>query len=305
MKDTRSRISSSITLILTVWATMLLAGCRQKELTFELEPLPVSVEYDWINAENAFPEGMTLLFFPTDGSSRPWRFDIGGREGGDIEIFPGDYSVISYNNDLPGVEFLDTDSYDRFSAAPCAVSDSLTTPTGMLYGAHLGHVSVRNPQGRRQRIILTPDSLSTVYHIRLDSVSGTERIKTATAVLNGVASSVCLQRQCNSSSSCSLAAPLSISHERRYMLETVTTGLGNPDIADPRLTLEVIVTTSHGKYSKSFDVTGQVVNSFNPRDVYIYIKGLEIPAADNPAGDGDVGISVGVDGWQVIEIIYS
>ena len=66
----------------------------------------------------------------------------------------------------------------------------------------------------------------------------------------------------------------------------------------------MIVTTSHGKYSKTFDVTDQVMNSKYPKDVYIHIKGLDIPEADTPS-DPDVGISVGVDGWQLIEITYS
>ena len=72
--------------------------------------------------------------------------------------------------------------------------------------------------------------------------------------------------------------------------------------------MEIIVTTSHGKYSKTFDVTDQIMNSMHPKDVYINIKGLDIPAADtptNPDSKDDVGISVGVDGCQLIEIIYS
>ncbi len=50
------------------------------------------------------------------------------------------------------------------------------------------------------------------------------------------------------------------------------------------------------------------MNSKHPKDVYINIKGLDIPEADdptNPDGNSDVGISVGVDGWQLIEIFYS
>ena len=50
------------------------------------------------------------------------------------------------------------------------------------------------------------------------------------------------------------------------------------------------------------------MNSKYVKDVNINIKGLDIPASDtptNPDGNHGVGISVGVDGWQLIEIIYS
>ena len=141
----------------------------------------------------------------------------------------------------------------------------------------------------------------------MDSVSGTQRIKTARAIINGIARSVCLQLQRNSEKTCCVSTPLQISPLARTTLEAVATGFGNPPVPNPRITLEVVVTTSHATYKKSFDVTDQVMNSSNPRDVNIYIKGMDIPEADlpdNPDGN-DVGISVGVDGWQVIEITYS
>lgn len=290
-----------------MWTLWVLTGCHQKEVDYDLNPMVVGVEFDWQDAKDANPEGMTLLFFPADGSSKPWRFDIQGRDGGDIEILPGLYRVLAFNNDLPGVEFTDKDSFDGFSAVVRNVGDTLSAPTGVLFAADLMEVAVRNTNGRRQILTFTPDSLSTVYHIRLDSVSGTERIKTAKAVLRGLARSVCLQLRCNSKESCAVTAPLLISPVDRSVLETVTTGFGNPDIPDPCIELEVIVTTSHGIYKKTFNVTDQVMNSKYPRNVNINITGLDIPAADtplNPDGD-DVGISVGVDGWQVIEITYS
>lgn len=294
--------------IMTMLTASFMSSCIQKELFYPLNPVKAIVYFDWANAPNADPEGMTLMFLPADKYSKSWRFDISGREGGEIEILPGIYNVVAFNNDLPGIYFTDTEDFDLFSATAKSVSDSLTSPTGMLYGATLPSVRICNDNGGPDIVTLTPDSLSTVYHIRLDSVSGSERIKTSNAIIKGIARSVNLQSQRNSKESCALYAPLHLSPENHSILETVTTGFGNPGIPDPRITLEVIVTTSHGKYSKSFDVTDQVMNSKYPKDVYIYIKGLDIPAADtpvNPDADPDIGISVGVDGWQLIEIYYS
>ena len=309
MKNTGARILSCFPiLILSVWAIGMLTACRQKDLVYAGDPVKVMVRFDWRKAAAADPEGMTLLFFPADMNSQFWRFDITGREGGEIELLSGEYRVLAYNNDLPGISFTDTDSYDRYSATVRSIVDSISSPTGLLYSAHLSTANIYNSPDAVPTITLTPDSLSTVYHIRLDSVSGTERIKTANAVIKGLARSVNLQLQRNSEDCCSLMAPLRISTERHSILETVITGFGNPDIPDPKITLEVLVTTSHGKYSKSFDVTDQVMNYNHPKDVYISIKGLDIPAVDiptDPDGNPDVGIAVGVDGWQLIEIIYS
>ncbi|MDE6741408.1 MAG: DUF5119 domain-containing protein [Muribaculaceae bacterium] len=292
---------------LILWSVWVLTGCCQKEIEYDLEPIVVGMNFDWQNAIDANPEGMTMLFFPLEGPSQPWRFDISGRAGGNIEILPGRYNVLTFNNDLPGVEFTYKDSFDRFSAMTRSVGDTLSAPTGVLYSAVIPEVEIRNTNGKLRILTLSPDSLSTVYHIRLDSVSGTERIKTARAVLQGLARSVCLHLKCNSKEYCNVVAPLQISGSDHSVLETVTTGFGNPDIAEPRIRLDVIVTTSHGSYKKTFDVTDQVMNSKYLRNVNINIKGLEIPAADTPEHpDGDdVGITVGVDGWQVIEIVYS
>lgn len=309
MKNARSSILSRIPLIfLMVWTVVLVASCEEKDLVFAGESIDVKVEFDWRNAPEATPEGMTLIFFPADGKSLSWRFDISEREGGEIELLSGVYNVIAFNNDLPGVEFSNTANYDLFSATARSVSDILTSPTGMLYSARCSEVALFPVDGHPGIITLKPDSLSTVYHICLDSVTGTERIKTANAVINGLARSVNLRLQRNSAETCSLYTPLHISSVSRGKLESVTTGFGIPDIPDPNISLEVIVTTSHGKYSKSFDITDQIMNSKHSKDVYIHIDGLDIPAADTPTdpdGNPDVGISVGVDGWQLIEVIYS
>ncbi len=230
-----------------------LSGCTQKDLTYDQNPIKVSVEFNWDNAINANPEGMTVLFFPADADSQSWRFDLDGREGGEVELLPGTYNVLTFNNDLPGIEFTNADDFYTLSAISRKMNDSISAPTGMLYAAHRKSERISNAYGGKRHIItLTPDSLSTVYHIRLDSVRGTERIKTATALIKGVARSVCLQLERNSKETGCISAPLNIDTACNSRLLALTTAFGNPDLPDPRIVLEIIVTTSHGKYSKSF-----------------------------------------------------
>ena len=305
MKNARASIMSRIPiLILTVWTAILAASCTEKDIVFDGENINVIVEFDWQEATEANPEGMTLILFPADGKSKSWRFDISGRDGGQIELLSGIYNVLVFNNDLPGIEFTNTDDYNLFSANARNIADSLASPTGMLYSAALSDVALFPTEDTPLVIRMKPNPLSTAYHITIDSVSGTQRIRTANAVMRGIARSVCLCLQCNSTDTCCISTPMHIAQGRPDRLETIATGFGNPDIVDPKIFLDVIVTTSHGKYSKTFDVTDQVMNSKHPKDVYINIKGLDIPEADTPTNP-DVGISVGVDGWQLIEITYS
>ena len=155
---------------LTMLAAALLASCRQKDIVSPDEMIRLMVDFNWRNAYEAEPEGMTVLFFPADGDSPSWRFDIPGR-GGEVELFPGLYRVLAYNNDLPGVVMANTDSYDICEATVRMMSDTLSHCTGMLYGASLSSVAIGRGHGRLQAIRLTPDSLATVYHIRVDSVT--------------------------------------------------------------------------------------------------------------------------------------
>lgn len=296
-----------IAILLLMVVGMLLTACEQKELAIGGEDMDIMVEFDWTLAPDANPEGMTLLFFPADTRSQSWRFDIPGRDGGPVRLLSGFYDIIAYNSDLPGVDFTDTESFESISATARSISDSLSSPTGMLYSAALTDFALFPPSEGGKRVIrLMPESLSTLYRIRIDSVSGTRRIKTATAVLHGPARSVCLCIPRNSTETCRLSAPLHIVEGHIDRLETAATGFGIPPIHDPRFLLDIVVTTSHGRYSKTFDVTEQVVNCKTPANVDIHIAGMVIPESDNPVAPGDdVGISVGVDGWQLIEIIYS
>ncbi len=58
----------------------------------------LKVRFDTSLCPDASPEGMALLFYPSDGSE-PWRFDLRGLEGGTVSLPPDTYRVIAYNND--------------------------------------------------------------------------------------------------------------------------------------------------------------------------------------------------------------
>ena len=85
-----------------------------------------------------------------------------------------------------------------------------------------------------------------------------------------------------------------------------TTAFGTPP-GEPSFLLYVNATMHDGKvYTKSFDVTSQVINSPWKRNVLIILEGVSFPEGEPPDNpdDPDVGIDVGIDGWELIEIDY-
>lgn len=291
-----------------------LCGCGHKDIVCPgAEPRPVAVLFMWDKAHEACVDGMTLYFYPLSAGGRMWRFDIAGMDGGAVELPVGRYRMLSVNNDLPGVTFSSVGSYETFEANARIASNGRAYPTGMLYAAcvqdvevTLCGVSYRLPDGSVKDcpmgvVRCAPDSVATVYDISLTNLKGGGNVRSITAMLSGIASSVIVATGSRGDSTCAVSSALEQVAATTWT--GTTTGLGTPSGA-PSFMLDIRVETTRGSiWSKRLDVTGQVTGCRNPRHVIIIVDGLEIPedtAPDIP--DGDVGIAVGVDGWKEIEI---
>lgn len=305
-----------IAMLLYVMAFCLpLGGCTQKDLVFPGALCRVDVRFLWDRAPQASPEGMTLLFYPGEGGGEFWRFDIAGREGGMIEIPAGNYTMICVNNDLPGVMLAAT----PFSSASLSVREqprSLTyaSPSGMVYEGRVdgleidpGMVRYIDPgagtvTSRESVVDCRPDSISTVYDLAVEEVTGLERVRSTEAVLEGCAAGVSLSSLMALTPSVAVPFTLDCDVASGRLTGSVTGFPSAPSSASYILTLRVAY-PGGGIYEKSIDVTGQVLNSFSPHHVNLIIKELNLP--DVSPGDGDqVGLNVDVDGWKVVEINY-
>lgn len=293
-----------------------LTGCRHKDILCPGdEPRAITVRFMWDLAEDADPAGMTAYFFPLGEGTRLWRFDIAGREGGSVELPPGEYRFLAVNNDLPGVTFSGQDSFDGFVAqARTSGGDSRSlAPTGMLYGCTVERVEVSicgvtyiTPEGTVKEcpqglLRCHPDSLATVYNVRLEDCKGLDNIRSVNARLYGEAPSLLVAERIAMGQSGYVNIAFA---QSGTCLSGSTTGFGAPAGHSPEFTLEIRALRADGTViAKSVDVTGQVINSINPRNVFIILEGLEFPEGGKPdEPGGDVGIEVGVDGWNVIEI---
>ena len=83
-----------------VLALLATAACEHKELCYEHPHAGfVRVLFDWSRLPEANPECMYVRFFPEEGGS-PVQYEFTGREGGTVQLSPGNYRVVGDNRDM-------------------------------------------------------------------------------------------------------------------------------------------------------------------------------------------------------------
>lgn len=103
--------------LLFVLLMCLTTGCTHRDFLTEQNSRRVSVrvEFDWSLDPGANPSEMTVYFFRMGSeSSRPIAYDLSGRDGGSITLYPGTYAAICHNNDSDRHGFVGYNSFDDF-----------------------------------------------------------------------------------------------------------------------------------------------------------------------------------------------
>ena len=76
-----------------IFLWMGLTACEHKDLCYDHPHFAtVRVVFDWTKISNHDkPEGMRVVFYPTDDESNTWIFDFPGGEDGEVELPENDY----------------------------------------------------------------------------------------------------------------------------------------------------------------------------------------------------------------------
>lgn len=307
-----NRLSVAVILILTACC---LLSCHRKDLIYiDSVYCQVDIRFDWENATDASVEGMSVFFFPLDPCGKVWNYEIAGSKGGTVVVPPGNYHLVTLNNDLPGVDLAVGDVPESVMIMARPYGDDYFHPSGMVYGAVVADVCVTpwevtyTGEGMKtdsnERVIrVCADSLSTVYNICFEEITNSDKIVRAAGLLSGPASSLCVDGDRTDGRSCAIAFPLQLNSDG--CLRGVTTGLGTPP-GIPEFVLTLNLELNDGrKIAKSFDVSAAVADAPNPRNIFIFIDHVEIednPPPGPPDEDDDVGLGVRLDGWVTFEI---
>lgn len=295
----------------------LTTGCTQKDLIYPLvDACRVKVLFDWSHAPNAHPEGMTLIFYPCNTDTRMWRFDIADYYGGYVELPAGEYKVLTVNNDLPGLRFINTSHIETFEAVSVKLDPEDMMPSGMLYGTTKGtdcHPVLSIPaysdswhaSQREYTLTLTPDSLCSVLHLDILNLHNAKCLRSVSACISGIPYALMIESE----------HPEDPAMHARFTLEPIipdssvnlygcTSMLGTPM---PNVIYELSLTAimnDGSAYKKSFDVTPQLLNSPWLRNIFITINNVELPSGGSDS-TGSFELGADVDGWSnvIIEII--
>ncbi|MDE5877909.1 MAG: DUF5119 domain-containing protein [Muribaculaceae bacterium] len=313
LRHTRQTSLRTATLSLSLCASVyLVTGCEHKDLIYPLDTCKVKISFDWSKASNAQPEGMTVMCYPCNSDTRTWRFDIAGRNGGYIELPAGKYKVLTVNNDLPGLRFINTDYINTFEAVSVKLDSEDMMPTGMLYGTTIGtdHDPILsipafsgswNSSQPEYNLTLTPDSLCTILHLDVLNLHNGRQIRSVSACLSGTPYSLLIQSDIPEDATMHTGFSLEpIIPDSSINLHGHTSMLGTPM---PHIMYELVIKAvmKNGvTYKKNFDVTQQLLNSPWPRNIFVTIDNVELSDENESTGSFELGADV--DGWNKVLI---
>ena len=296
----------------------LLISCEHKELCeHHSAKQSVRVVFDWRDAPQADPGGMVLYMYDSD-SGKSERFDFSGKEGGRIEIEPGNWHLVSYNNDTEAVSVSGQSAFDSHflftregNPLEGALGNSADVPPrakgaedelvrispDMLWGcSEERHPLIPAPE-KETVITLFPHQLVCTYSFEIRNVKNLGRVTQMCGVITGMAPGL------YPSDESLHIEPTTIPFPAQKGDKTTITGsfltFGHHDeVTDPHRMLIYVWMDNGEKYvygidSQKFDVTSHVHSAPDRLNVHIVIDGLDLPT---PIDNGS-GFKPSADDW--------
>lgn len=307
------------TIIAALLAIMSAIACSKSDTASEImdHTVSVSVTFDMRYVGDQPPAGMTLYLYPLDENLETRRFDFKGITGGKVDIKPGRYNIICYNNDTHGVDFRNTDRYDSHEAytrqsalnqspdgnnlpvAPRAEDEQLLICPDPMTGTSISNVSL---ESNDVTLTLQPRRLTCTYRYEITDVTNIGRVTSMFASISGMTSSLLLCDG-NPGSECATLVSEAVSDGMsRITGEFVTFRHDNGCNASHHLML--YVWTDDGKLhclggsDTRFDMTEKLHQSGESGSVTLTVNGLEIPQSHDPEG---TGYTPDIDDWPIVD----
>ena len=303
-----------VLLAVAVLAVLSLTSCEHKDLCHDsLHVVNVKVVFDWRNAPGATPETMRLYLFPVRGG-KPQAYEFTDCRGGYISVPAGRYRGLCVNSDTESVLYRGIDSFETFgayapdgvlnvrsSSAPRAEGTSgerIAKSLDLLYTDRLDDVTIEL-SGDNRAITLYPGLSVCRYRVTITNVSNLKYISRdgICGALTGMSGGMLVGR--NELASDPVTVPFGMDSDG---ISTLTAdfpvfGQNGPDGPVHKLVVYVVMSDGSRNYY-TFDVTRQVDEAPDPRDVHIMLDGLPLP---KPIVNGG-GFHPTVDEWQNVDV---
>lgn len=329
---------------------MLLSSCHYKDLDYEgVQWVEVNVVFDWtgpnatkapaIPAADKPGVGMTVLFYNLNSPAvEPIRYDLPGRLGGTVRLYPGKWRAIAYNYDTETIlyrgmaDITTLEAYTRISSveegtqlsrsgmprADRTEDEDVILEPDPLWGAAgdvftLTDDDITTPADvnpKRTTITLYPTTRVYEVTVTILNVPNLQYSNQFGAALSGLAPSVWMETAVPGEGSVTQAFSGGPIDETTLQMRFRTFGhclhADQGDINPHILTIYVILSDG-SKWYYTVDVTDQL----HPTDgdpsgddddddhtISIVVDGLPIP---KPIVNGS-GFHPTIDGWQGVEI---
>ncbi|MDE7380994.1 MAG: DUF5119 domain-containing protein [Muribaculaceae bacterium] len=308
-------------LCLSVMA-MMLTSCRHKDLCYDhSHRSSVRVVFDWEEAPDANPTSMLSYFFP-EYDGEPMIYTFAGREGGNISIPFGNYNSITISGDNTdwatllntanplGFKVITKDA-ERLEGYGLSVSvlprargseaERVALVPGIMWHDHLEEIDIPVELTGEKVITYRPHEIVSHYTVDVINVKNLENLRGSQidGTISGMAEGYYPRKETSSDESVTFPFVLkSVTDNKSLHSEFLTFGECPNQRLNHNVTIYVLLNDGT-KWFKTFDVTDQVRNAPDPRNVHIVIDGLELP---KPIANGGGGFKPEVNDWNDIEI---
>lgn len=282
-----------------------LCGCEHRELCYDHSHwLDLTFEFDWSSAPDADPRTMVVYLFPVDGS-QPRRYEFGDRHKAVVRAPAGDYNAITINGDTETLvergstfETFEVTTFEEALLAPMrrfasVSSSSVNAPRfeatadepvrrapDKLWSATRSNVSIL-PMNGPQTIKFEPKEATVVYHVILKSSRKLSRALEASAALSTMAESFSpLKGECAGRE---VTVPIALDIAGDEAFEGYANFFGHCPQGDGGRRHILTVYTSAKKYFH-YDVTDQVHDAGDAREVTIVVEGVPFPNPETGTG---------------------
>lgn len=309
---------------LTAVVSLALMSCRHKPLYVAPQGGDsMEIVFDWLYAPDANPTSVAAYLFPTDDNPQAvggLRYVFAGRDGGTVRIPYGDYIAVGMNADNndwvvlsnsgdPDNIYLSTMDADllegrsipthmmpRYEAAR---QERVAKAPDMLWTDHVEGVRL-TPSPAKKRVTLYPEERICRYYVDVLDVSNIEATDggVVDATISGLAEGIMAGHDLASDTPVTMPLVLRGGVSPNTLHGMTYTFGDTPVSCNSHILTLYMILEDNTKWAYSFDVTDQVDNAPNPRNVHIVVRGLELPAP----GKAPAGLMPDVNDWQAVYI---
>lgn len=287
-----------------------LTACEHKDLCYDHgHSVDLDVRFNWSAAPDADPHTMVVRLYSLDGKHIA-RHEFTSRDGGKIRVEAGEYRILFHNgemetvNEKPG----EYDDYELFTTEesllapmsremgapprpkPSENEPVKSSPDQVWAGKHEYLMVVRGEEG--QSVELFPAEATASYTVTVINVENLRNNISMSGALTGLSERFHVGDE--RTSGVPVTIPFPIGRKDPTTLETQFYTFGHCPESNSVQHILSLYFSNMTYYN--FDVTDQVHNAPDSKNVHIYLDGLTLKVESD-------GMSPSIDDWDEIEDI--